>query len=446
MVGKVRRVGLWFGIALAAVVVAARVPHLRAKMGLAAFTRPIDRRVDATSLRPGTPHHIRVEDMPPPYATPSADNPPRVVDRPANAWPQVPPGFRVRLYEENIKNPRALCVAPNGDVFVADSRPGALRVLRGLAENGQAEHMETYATGLSQPFGMAFYPPGSRPEWLYVANTDAVVRFHYKSGDLHADKTPQHIVDLPGGGLLRGGGHWTRDIAFSHDGKKMFVSVGSRSNADDVDNRPSEHLRANVLEFTPDGKGLRVYASGVRNAVGIAVSPRTGELWASVNERDDLGDDLVPDYVTHLQDGGFYGWPWYYIGPHQDPRHAGKHPELAEQVITPDVLLPAHSASLQMVFYEGTQFPADYRGDIFAALHGSWNRSVRSGYGVVRVQVDRQGHARGGFDDFVTGFVTPQGEVWGRPVGVAVASDGALLVSDDGGGCVWRVEAVPSKQ
>src|SRR5262249_34110107 len=266
--------------------------------------------------------------------------------------------------------------------------------------------------GLSQPFGMAFYPPGSRPEWLYVANTDAVVRFHYASGDLHASRTPEHVVDLPGGGLLHGGGHWTRDIAVSRDGKKMFVSVGSRSNVDDVDNRPSEHLRANVLELTPEGKGLRVFASGVRNAVGITVSPRTGELWASVNERDDLGDDLVPDYVTHLQDGGVYGWPWYYLRPHQDQRHPGKHPELAEQVITPDVLLAAHTATLQMVFYEGTQFPADYRGDIFAAQHGSWNRSVRTGYSVVRIQVDREGHAKGGYDDFMTGFVTPQGQVW----------------------------------
>jgi glucose/arabinose dehydrogenase len=445
MAGKLRRVGPWLVIGVAAAVVATRVPGIKAKMGLAAYTRPIDKKVSAVALKPGTSHEIRVQDLPPPYATPAADNPPRIIPRPENAWPQAPGGFRVRLHVRHIANPRALQVAPNGDVFIADSRPGAIRVLRGLKDDGTAERFETYATGLTQPFGMAFYPPGPKPEWFYVANTNEVVRFRYASGDLKATRTPQHIVDLPGGGLLHGGGHWTRDIAFSRDGKRLFISVGSRSNDDDVDHRRSEDHRADILEVTPEGKDLRILASGVRNAVGIAVSPKTGELWASVNERDDLGDDLPPDYVTHIQEGGFYGWPYYYIGNHQDPRHEGKHPELAEQVIVPDVLLPAHSASLQMVFYDGQQFPDDYRGDIFAAQHGSWNRSVRSGYEVVRIHLNEKGRAVGTYDDFLTGFVTPQGDVWGRPVGVAVASDGALLVSDDGGGCVWRVEALGVK-
>ena len=262
------------------------------------------------------------------------------------------------------------------------------------------------------------------------------------------------VPDLPGGGHLRGGGHWTRDIAFSRDGKTMFVSVGSRSNVDDTDGNAAEFHRADVLAFDlnlldgknlPDAKNLRVYASGIRNAVGIAVHPQSGELWASVNERDLLGDNLVPDYITHVEPGGFYGWPWYYIGGHQDPRHAGKHPELAAKVIVPDVLLQPHDASLEMTFYDGGQFPAEYRGDIFAAQHGSWNRKVRSGYEVVRVPMHGQTRATGEYEDFLTGFVSPQGDVWGRPVGVAVAKDGALMVTDDGSNSIWRVSYVGKK-
>jgi glucose/arabinose dehydrogenase len=266
-----------------------------------------------------------------------------------------------------------------------------------------------------------------------------VVRIPYKNGDLKARGNPEHVADLSGGGRLRGGGHWTRDVAFSNDGKKMWVSVGSRSNVDDPDTTPAEHLRADVLEFNPDGSGMRVYASGIRNAVGIAVHPRSGQLWVSVNERDGLGDNLVPDYITHVEDGGHYGWPWYYIGGNQDPRHKGKHPELKNKVIVPDVLLQPHFASLQMTFYEGTHFPTEYRGHAFAAEHGSWNRSTIAGYEVIRVPIDQNGKATGEFEDFLTGFVTPEGKVWGRPVGVTVAKDGALLVSDDGSNSIWRV-------
>ena len=239
--------------------------------------------------------------------------------------------------------------------------------------------------------------------------------------------------------MLRGGGHWTRDIAFSRDGKKMFVSVGSHSN--DFENpKENEDRRADILEYNPDGTGFRIYASGIRNAVGIAIHPQTGELWASVNERDGLGDDLVPDYITRVKEGGFYGWPWYYIGNHQDPRHKGKHPELADKVIVPDVLVAAHSASLNLCFYTGSQFPSEYKGDIFAAFHGSWNRMKRTGYKVVRVPFDKStGKTRGEYEDFVTGFVTPDGKVWGRPVGITVAKDGALLVSEDGDKTIWRV-------
>ena len=252
------------------------------------------------------------------------------------------------------------------------------------------------------------------------------------------------VSNIPSGGLLQGGGHWTRDIAFSHDGKRMFVSVGSHSN--DAENGMSrEERRADILEFAPDGKGERIFASGIRNAVGIAVHPDTGEMWASVNERDDLGDDLVPDYVTRVREGGFYGWPWFYIGQNQDPRHRGEHPELKGKVLVPDVLIQSHSASLEMTFYGGKQFPPEYAGHAFAAEHGSWNRAKRTGYKVIRIPLV-QGAPTGEYEDFLTGFVTPNGDVWGRPVGVAVARDGALFVSDDGGEVVWKVTWTGKKQ
>ncbi|MFB3916189.1 MAG: sorbosone dehydrogenase family protein [Terriglobales bacterium] len=394
---------------------------------------------------PGIFRKITVADLPAPYATESADNPPELIPRPANAWPKVLPGFKVELYASGLVNPRLIRTAPNGDLFLAESRAGEVKVFRGITKDGKAQQVEAFAKGLNKPFGIAFYPPGPNPEWVYVANTDSVVRFPYRDGDLKARGRPQHIADLPGGGLLRGGGHWTRDIAFSRGGKKMYISVGSRSNADNTDNNPAEHHRANILEFNPDGSGLRVYAWGVRNAVGIAVNPLTGELWGSVNERDGLGDNLPPDYITHFQENGFYGWPWYYIGGHQDPRHRGLHPELKDKVIVPDVLIQPHSASLEMVFYDGKQFPAEYHGDIFAAQHGSWNRSLRTGYEVIRVPLHQKGRATEEYEDFMTGFVTEDGNVWGRPVGVAVGKDGSLFVSDDGGNCIWRVSYTGAK-
>jgi glucose/arabinose dehydrogenase len=394
---------------------------------------------DYRGQKPGQVHKITVSDLPEPYATSSIDNGPHLASRPSNAMPEAPAGFKVTEFARGLKQPRLIRRAPNGDLFVAESQAGNIRVLRGMKPDGSAESVETYATGLDKPFGIAFYPPGPNPKYLYVGNTGAVVRFAYESGDLKARGKPETIVpDIPGGGRLRGGGHWTRDVAFSNDGKLMFVSVGSRSNVNDTDNNPVEFHRADILAFTPEGKDLKVYASGIRNPVGIAVHPQTGEVWASVNERDELGDDLVPDYITHVQEGGFYGWPWYYIGPHQDPRQKGKHPELQSKVITPDVLLQPHNASLEMVFYDGNQFPAEYKGQIFAAEHGSWNRHSRTGYEVIRVPV-ANGKADGSYEDFLTGFVTPDGKVWGRPVGVAVASDGSLIVTDDGSNIVWRV-------
>ncbi len=313
--------------------------------------------------------------------------------------------------------------------------------------DGKFSQTEVYATALSQPFGIAFYPLGSNPQWLYVGNTDSVVRFAYKNGDLKASGAPEVLAQIPGGGRLTGGGHWTRDLQFSLDGKRLFVSVGSHSNVDDSDTHPEEFHRADVLEFTPEGKLVKVYASGLRNCVGEAINPTTGALWCSTNERDGLGDNLVPDYITHVEEGGFYGWPWFYMGGHQDPRLSGKHPELKAKTLTPDILLQPHFASLEMTFYPtgGTgagRFPADYDGDGFAAEHGSWNRSVRTGYELIRLPM-KQGVATGEYEDFMTGFVTADGDVWGRPVGVAVAlRDGSLFVSDDGSRSIWHITYV----
>ena len=426
-------VGLRAGIAGAADGGAKPAPAPAAKpAGPSPFT-------DYTGERTGKRVRITPADLPPPGATRSADNPPRLVKRPKGALPQAPAGFKVDLYADGLSEPRLIRVAPNGDAFVVESDDGVVRIVRGLLASGRAAWTGVFAKGFNKPFGIAFYPPGNDPRWLYVANTDSVVRLPYRSGDSAARGPAETVVaELPGGGRLRGGGHWTRDIAFSGDGKRMFVSVGSRSNVDDPDKTPAEKDRATVLEFAPDGSGRKTFATGIRNAVGIAVHPRSGELWASVNERDELGDNLVPDYITHVEEGGFYGWPWYYIGGNQDPRHKGKRPDLKDAVIVPDVLLQPHSASLQMLFYDGKQFPAEYAGDIFAAQHGSWNKAARTGYNVIRVPM-RGTRAAGDYEIFLSGFVTAGGEVWGRPVGVAVARDGALLVTDDGSNSIWRV-------
>ncbi|WP_348268340.1 sorbosone dehydrogenase family protein [Edaphobacter paludis] len=401
--------------------------------GQAAFT-------DYSQEHPGVRRHITVADLPAPAPEESVDNGADMVPRPDNAWPQAPQGFKVELYAQgDFQQPRLILTAPNGDLFVADSAAGKVKVLRGVNSDGKATTTETFASGLDHPFGIAFYPNGPNPKWIYVANTTSVVRFPYKEGDLKATAAPQTIVPvLPGYAQLRGGGHWTRDVVFSKDGERMFISVGSGSNIDDPDTHPREFHRADVLEYTPDGKFVKIYAYGIRNCVGEAINPTTGQLWCSTNERDVLGNNLVPDYITHIEEGGFYGWPYYYIGGHPDPRLAGKHPELKSKVIVPDVLLQPHFASLEMTFYTGKQFPAAYDGDAFAAEHGSWNRSKRAGYEVIRVPM-KNGHATGEYEDFLTGFVRADGKVWGRPVGVAVAKDGSLFVSDDGTKSIWHV-------
>lgn len=392
---------------------------------------------DFSTDAPGVRRKITVDDLATPYDTPSASNFPRVTPRPEGAWPKAPEGFEVTEFAKGLQEPRVILRAPNGDLFLSESRANRVRVLRDADGDGKPEVNEVFATGLNRPFGIAFYPPGPEPKYLYVGNTDSVVRIPYENGDVKASDEAETVVkDIPSGNeRVGGGGHWTRDLEFSPDGKTLYVSVGSRSNVDD-DAR--ENRRAMILAFDPDGKNERQFATGIRNPVGLATHPVTKQLWTSVNERDGLGDHLVPDYITHVEEGGFYGWPWYYIGAHEDPRHKGKHPELKDKGLIPDVLLQSHMASIDLTFYDGEQFPAEYRGELFASEHGSWNRARRTGYKVIRVPF-KDGKATGEFEDFLVGFVTPEGNVWGRPAGVAVARDGSLMVTDDGSGTVWRV-------
>jgi glucose/arabinose dehydrogenase len=402
---------------------------------------------------PGRRRRILPADLPAPFATRSAGNPPHVVAKPRSEHLVVPPGFHVEVFASGLEGPRAIKVAPNGDVFITQSWGGRLSVLRPADGGSQPPHVQVFASNLNAPFGLAFYPPGPDPNWLYVAQANSVVRFAYRRGDLRAREAPQVIVPS----LPYGGSHWSRNVAFSNDGKRMFVSVGSASNdGEDLTKRDAgeiarfeaehglgaawgeEEHRAEVMAFAPEGGQERVYATGLRNCVGLAVDPAGGDLWCSTNERDELGDDLVPDYVTRVRDGGFYGWPWYYIGDHEDPTHRGERPDLKEKVTVPDVLIQAHSASLEMAFYTAHQFPKEYRGSLFVAEHGSWNRSKRTGYKVIRI-VMKDGVPTGEYDDFMTGFVVDDRDVWGRPVGIGVMRDGSLLVTEDANGTVWRV-------
>jgi glucose/arabinose dehydrogenase len=408
---------------------------------------------------PGAQHYFKPVDLAKPYETKSAGNAPQVVAAPTNAILRVPPGFTVKLFAKGLNNPRLVRTAPNGDIFIAETGRNRIRVMR-MADgaNAPAEN-QIFAEGLRGPFGISFYPPGDKPEWIYVANNNSLVRFRYQSGDLKARGESEVIVPKL---AETTGGHTTRDVVFSRDGNRMFISVGSGSNVAEQMNKknpqeiqaweaenglgaawgPEEH-RAEILVTDPEGhQPLRGFATGIRNGVGLAVHPETGDLWVSTNERDGLGDNLVPDYVTRVKEGGFYGWPWLYIGNHEDPRHPGGRPDLVGKVIIPDVLEQSHSASLQMTFYTATSgvaaFPADYRGDAFVALHGSWNRTVRTGYKIIRVSL-KHGVPNGQYDDFLTGFVVDNRSVWGRPVGVTVAHDGALLITEDGNGTMWRV-------
>jgi glucose/arabinose dehydrogenase len=406
---------------------------------------------------PGVVHRITPQDLPPPMATAFAANSPSLISRPEGTLPQAPPDFTVSLYAAGLDGPRTIRVAPNGDVFVAETS-GRVRVFRTPAGAARPAQGTVFADGLNLPYGIAFFPPGPQPTHFYVAETNRVVRFPYKSGDLKATGPAEVVV--PG---LPTGGHWTRDLVVAPDGRQLFLSIGSGANETRLPPRTPEQIRAfeaahglgaawgsetdraDVLTLDPLGRAVRTYATGLRNCSGEAIQPATSALWCVVNERDGLGDDLPPDYATTVHQGAFYGWPWYYIGDHPDPREPGERPDLVGAVTVPDVLIQPHSAPLGLAFYpdspggsaDGAMFPREYRGDAFVALHGSWNRRLRTGYKVVRVRL-HDGKPTGEYEDFLTGFVTGAG-VWGRPVGVAVAQDGALLVSEDGSNTIWRV-------
>ena len=398
--------------------------------------------VDSKDLKPGVFRKITVADLPEPGdAHPSFG---KMSPRPEGMMPQVPTGFKVELYaHDDLKAPRQIRTAPNGDLFVAEEAAGNIKVVHD--NNGKAE-ISTFASGLGGPFGIAFYPTGPNPQWLYIGNNASLVRFPYKNGDLKATGMPEMLIsDIP-----PRGDHKTRDVVFK-DKNRLLLAVGSADNVSQ--GKASQEHRANVLEYTPEGKFVKIYAAGIRNPVGLAVNPLNGEVWTSVNERDNLGNNLVPDYITSVKEGGFYGWPWFYIGQHEDPRAKadfnGKDKETLprvegqtiDKVIVPDVLIQAHSASLGLTFYDGTQFPPEYRGDVFAGEHGSWNRTPMSGHELVRVPLEK-GKSNGVYEDFMTGMVAPDGNAWGRVTGVAVGKDGSLYATDDGSNSIWKISYV----
>ena len=436
-------------VASTAVICASGLAHgdfVRTLTGSAAYG---DWRIDTPGLR----FRITPADLPPPNASPSNANPPHEDARPAAAAPKAPYGFAVDIIAHDFNRPRVMRTAPNGDIFLSESGAGRVLVLRGADDAGNAADVSVFAASLDQPYGIAFYPPGAEPKYIYVATPAEVFRYPYKSGDMVASGPAEKVVGLPDGG-----GHWTRDLAVSADGSTIYASVGSNSNdAEGV--KPLAGLeafrkthalgaawgpeagRADVLAFKPDGSAMRVFATGLRNCSGLSVQPQSSTLWCVVNERDMLGDDLPPDYATMVGDGKFYGWPWYYIGDHEDPKRGKDRPDLKSQVTVPDVLLQPHSAPLGIAFYNASHFPAKFRDGAFVALHGSWNRAKRTGYKVVRLVFDN-GRPTGEYEDFLVGFVNEDDSVWGRPSGVAVTKGGELLVSDDLGGVIWRVRYV----
>ena len=405
--------------------------------------------------KPGVRRILSPQDLPPPFVTKSAGNFPDPAPMPMGAKPSVPSGFSVEMVASGLNGPRVIRVAPNGDLFVAETKSNIVRTYRMPAGGGKLTGGDVFTNALYQPYGMAFYPPGPNPQYLYIGNSDSLVRVPYKNGDLKASAEPERIV-----GRIPWVHHFARDVVVSPDGKRIYYSVGSGSNvALDMFPMPldqpfeewkrthalgatwdTEERRANVLTFDPDGRNEKVFATGLRNCSGMAPHPGTGRLWCVVNERDELGDDTPFEYATEVQEGAFYGWPWYYIGSHEDPRKKGQRPDLKDKVMIPTVLMQAHSAPLQIIFYEHDTFPAAYKGSAFVTLHGSWNRGQRTGYKVVRL-LFTNGKPTGEYEDFMTGFVVSDKQVWGRPVGVAVAKDGSLLVTEDGSGTIWRVSS-----
>ncbi|HEX4534106.1 MAG TPA: sorbosone dehydrogenase family protein, partial [Rhizomicrobium sp.] len=394
--------------------------------GIAACAFAGSAMADAPADRPGTHFDVSPANLPAPFATPAVDNSSHTVARPAGAAPQAPSGFTVSIFADGLSNPRWMAVAPNGDVFLAEPSAGKITLLRDTNGDGKADKIVTFASGFQKPHGLAFHDGA-----LYVGCIDAVYKLDYRDGALSAGvKTRVTKQDFGGSS-----DHWTRDIAFSPSGD-LYLAIGSGNNVEDGE--PA--TRATVQHVNADGT-LTPFATGIRNPVGVAFYPGTDQLWVSVNERDGYGDQLVPDYLTHLEKGAFYGWPYAYIGQHPDPQFGKKRPDLVAKTKTPDLLFQSHSAPLGLVFYEGAQFPAGYKGDAFVSLHGSWNAGHPTGYKVVRVHFVN-GKPVGGYENFVTGFwngSTSPAQVWGRPAGLAVAKDGSLLIADDAGKTVWRV-------
>jgi glucose/arabinose dehydrogenase/cytochrome c2 len=407
---------------------------------------------------PGRQHRIAVASLPPPFATPSSRNSSSVVPKPAGATLAVPPGFQVEPFATGLAGPRKMLLAPNGDILVTEISGGRVTVLHPTPDGRRAGGTDVYLKGLKQPFGLAFYPNARNPQWLYVAETNRVTRYAFQVGDVKPRGETQIVVPQ----LPSGVGHSTRDIAFSPDGKQLFVSVGSGSNvADTMSKKTPEEIksweaqhglgaawdietdRAAVLVFDAAAPGeSSIYATGIRNCVSLTVQPANGALWCTTNERDAIGDDLVPDYSARVKRGSFFGWPWYYMGSNEDPRLKGERPDLAGHVSVPEVLYQAHSAALSMTFYEAgngkSAFPAAFVGDAIVGFHGSWNRSLRTGYKLVRVHM-KNGEPTGDYEDFLTGFVVDDSHVWGRPVATAELNDGSLLMSEDGGNVIYRI-------
>ncbi len=398
-------------------------------------------------------------ELPAPNATKSVKNFSKVKGWSDGQMPTAPKGFTVQLYASDMQNPRNMYVLPNGDVLVAEAntikntlmQAGAvvmgantaenmktsanrISILRDADKDGKIEMKEVFLNGLNQPFGILLLN-----NWLYIANTDGIMRYPYKTGMTKIEVSGEKITDLPAEGKNQ---HWTRNLIANADGSKIYVAVGSVSNMGD-NGKDINPQRACIIEMNPDGTGKHVYASGLRNPVGLAWAPGTKMLYTTVNERDELGDELVPDYLTSVKEGGFYGWPWCYWGQHEDPRTEVKRPDLVARAIVPDVSLGSHTASLGMAFYTGNAFPQSYRGGAFIAQHGSWNRSVLAGYKVIYVPF-KNGKPSGPASDFLTGFKasdTEEKEVYGRPIGVAMLGDGSMLVTDDVNDRIWRVVA-----
>lgn len=374
--------------------------------------------------------------LPAPYATPSVRNNSNVIGWPEGKTPITPVGFKISVFADGLDNPRWMYVAPNGDLFVSEantkgSSKNNIILMRDADHDGTPELKKVFLTGLNRPFGMLILN-----DKFYVANTDGVMVFPYKAGQEEMTVPGNKILDLPAGGYNN---HWTRNLLASRDGSKIYVTVGSGSNVAEhgIDN---ELRRAGILEINADGTGEKVYASGLRNPVGLGWSPGTNTLWTAVNERDGLGDDLVPDYTTSVIPGGFYGWPYSYFGKNEDPRTKGQRPDLVSKALVPDVPLGAHTASLGLAFNEKNYFESKYAGGLFVAQHGSWNRSELSGYKVVFVPF-KDGKPSGPMEDFLTGFIADKqnNTVYGRPVGVVFTDDGSLLVTDDSSDRIWRI-------